>query len=187
VVTNAQGINNNGLVTGFYTNFLSGTIIDGNLPQQGFFYDTKTSNYILPPNPNVPDFFTVQLLGINDNNIAAGYWQDTAGNQHGLLFNLNTNTYSFLDDPGAAVVNGMQITQITGIRRTRENKSHAGQVSKGFQGRQRRGRCATPAGRMISPDLGGAMVTNHLGKPSRRTSRCSRLFISSLLRRTPLL
>jgi len=115
VVTNAQGVNNNGLVTGFYTNFITGTTIDGNLPQQGFFYDTKTGTYILPPNPNVPNFFTVQLLGINDNNIAAGYWQDTAGNQHGLLFNLNTDTYTFLDDPGAVVVNSMQITQITGI------------------------------------------------------------------------
>ena len=73
------------------------------------------------------------------------------------------------------------------LRRTRENKNHSGQVSKGFQGRQRRGQCVTLAGRMISSDLGGAMVTNHLGKPSRRTIRCSRLFISSLLRRTPLL
>ena len=75
----------------------------------------------------------------------------------------------------------------TELRRTRENKNLAGQMSKGSQGRQRRGRCVTLAGRMISPDLGGAMVTNHLGKSSRRTIRCSRHFISSLLRRTPLL
>ena len=36
------------------------------------------------------------------------------GSQHGFLYNLNTNVYTFLDDPNAAT-SGVSITQITGI------------------------------------------------------------------------
>jgi probable HAF family extracellular repeat protein len=114
LVTNAQSINNNGLVTGFYTT-VDAPVVDGNTPQHGFFYNTNTNGFTFPADPNKPNFFTVQLLSVNDNGIAAGYWQDSAGDQFGLLYNFNTQTYTFLNDPNAAVVNGIQITQITGI------------------------------------------------------------------------
>ncbi len=120
LVVNAQGINNNGLVTGFYTTDNMTTPVDGNEPQHGFFYDTKTGTYTLAPDPNKSNFFTVQLLGINDSNTAVGYWQDAAGDQHGLLYNLATQSYSFVDDPNAALINGIQITQITGITNSGE-------------------------------------------------------------------
>ena len=120
LVVNAQGINNNGLVTGFYSTDGTTTPVDGNEPQHGFFYDTKTNMYTLAPDPNQPNFFTVQLLGINDSNTAVGYWQDSAGDQHGLLYNFATQSYSFVDDPNAALINGIQITQITGITNSGE-------------------------------------------------------------------
>jgi hypothetical protein len=120
LVVNAQGINNNGLVTGFYSTNNTTTPVDGNEPQHGFFYNTTTGKFTLAPDPNQPNFFTVQLLGINDHDMAAGYWQDAAGNQHGLLYNFDTNSYSFVDDPNAAVINGIQITQITGITNSGE-------------------------------------------------------------------
>jgi uncharacterized protein DUF3466/PEP-CTERM motif-containing protein len=115
LVVNAQGINNNGLVAGFYSTDNTTTPVDGNEPQHGFIYNTVTGHYTLAPDPNQPNFFTVQLLGINDNGIVAGYWQDAAGNQHGLLYNVATQSYSYLDDPNAALVNGITTTQITGI------------------------------------------------------------------------
>ena len=120
LVVNAQGINNNGLVTGFYSTNNTTTPVDGNEPQHGFFYNTLTNTFTLPPDPNKPNFFTVQLLGINDSNTAVGYWQDAAGNQHGLLYNVATQSYSFVDDPNAALINGIQITQITGITNSGE-------------------------------------------------------------------
>jgi hypothetical protein len=106
-VTNAQSVNNNGLVTGFYST-------DGQ-HQHGFFYNTASSSFFFPADPVQPNLFLTQFLGINDNGLAVGYWQDNAGSQHGFLYNLNTQSYTFLDDPNIGTNNGIQITQITGI------------------------------------------------------------------------
>jgi hypothetical protein len=114
LVVNAQDVNNKGLVVGFYSTETT-PVIDGNTAQHGFLYDSKTGTYSFPPDPAKPNFFTVQLLGINDENLVAGYWQDTAGNQHGLLYDVETQKYVFLDDPAQAPINGITITQITGI------------------------------------------------------------------------
>ncbi|MDR3703217.1 MAG: PEP-CTERM sorting domain-containing protein [Candidatus Sulfopaludibacter sp.] len=111
-MTNAQGIDNNGLVTGFYST-------DG-AHQHGFFYNTNTGQYTLPADPVQPNLFLTQFLGINDKGLAVGYWQDNGGSQHGFLYNLNTQTYTFLDDPNAGTNNGLEITQITGINDSNE-------------------------------------------------------------------
>ena len=105
-VTNAQGVNNNGLVTGFYS-------VDG-VHQHGFFYNSGTSSFSLPPDPNIPNLVLTQFLGLNDLGIAVGYYQLPDGSQHGFLYNIATQTYTFLDDPNAAT-SGLSITQITGI------------------------------------------------------------------------
>jgi probable HAF family extracellular repeat protein len=120
LAVNAQGINTKGLVVGFYSTDNTTPPVDGNEPQHGFIYNAKTGTYTLPADPNQPNFFTVQLLGINDHGRVAGYWQDSLGNQHGLLYNLNTKTYTFLDDPNAVPVNGIVTTQITGINNAGE-------------------------------------------------------------------
>ena len=51
---------------------------------------------------------------------AVGYYQDSTGSQHGFLYNTNTATYTFLDDPSASFTNGVEITQITGINNSGE-------------------------------------------------------------------
>lgn len=106
-VTNAQSVNGNGLVTGFYTT-------DGE-HQHGFFFNTATGRFQLPADPVQPNLFLTQFLGINNSGLAVGYWQDNFGSQHGFLYDVNTATYTFLDDPNAATNNGLQITQITGV------------------------------------------------------------------------
>lgn len=102
----AQGINNNGLVVGFYNT-------DG-AHDHGFLFNTITDSYTLLADPNVSNLFFTQFLGINDHNEAVGYYQTNDGSQHGFLYNIATSTYTFLDDPNAATT-GMSITQITGI------------------------------------------------------------------------
>jgi hypothetical protein len=122
-MVNAQGINNHGIVAGFYSTDNTTTPIDNNEPQHGFLYNTNTGQYTLVADPTVPSgdtFFTVQLLGINDKGIVAGYVQDTAGDQFGLLYNINTNSYTYLNDPNAALIGGVQMTQITGINNSGE-------------------------------------------------------------------
>jgi hypothetical protein len=67
-------------------------------------------------------FVFSQLLGINDNGTAVGYYGDSTTSQHGYFFNTNTGQYTFLDDPAAAFHDGVEVTQITGI-------SNSGEIS----------------------------------------------------------
>lgn len=110
-VVNAQGVNNAGLVAGFYST-------DG-VHQHGFLFNDVTDMFRLLPDPNVPNLVLTQFLSINDNSQAVGYYQTNDGSQHGFIYNTNTNTYSFLDDPNAAT-SGVSITQITGINDSNE-------------------------------------------------------------------
>ena len=43
-----------------------------------------------------------QLLGINDNGVAAGFYNDANGNSHGYTYNLNTGKFTPVVDPAAA-------------------------------------------------------------------------------------
>src|SRR5271165_3283780 len=122
-VINAQGINNHGLVVGFYL---------GNDGQVHGFTATAprtpgtttatavTDPTITPVEPGATFVFS-QILGINDHGIAVGYYGDSTLSQHGYFYNTNTGTYSFLDDPSAAFNNaGVEVTQITGINNSGE-------------------------------------------------------------------
>jgi hypothetical protein len=122
-IVNAQGINNNGLVVGFYV---------GNDGQfHGFTYDSKTAlgtgtpvaDPTIPAIPGEPGatFVFSQILGINDQGIAVGYFGDSTTSQHGFLYDTHTGHYTFLDAPfeqfSAA---GVEVTQITGITNSGE-------------------------------------------------------------------
>jgi len=124
-VVNAQGINDNGLIVGFYL------ANDG----QAHGFDAKTANIsngslvgaaIADPTiPSVPGepgatFVFSQLLGVNDAGIAVGYYGDSTTSQHGYLYDTATGVYTFLDDPAAAFHNGVEVTQITGITNSGE-------------------------------------------------------------------
>lgn len=106
-VASAQGINNNGLVVGFY-----GTTANPKMTS-GFLFDTNTNAYTLLTDPSVSDLAFTQFLGINDTGEAVGYYQTGAGIQHGFLFNTTSQAYTFLDDPNVAPDGSTQITGIT--------------------------------------------------------------------------
>ena len=112
LTTNVQGINNHGLAVGFYTE-------DGTT-QHGFTFDTTTMKITLLADPSTTRTMTgglvlTQFLAINDSGVAVGYYQTNNNSQYGFLFDLASSTYTFLDHPDAAPVNGVQTTQITGI------------------------------------------------------------------------
>ena len=130
-VTNAQGVNNNGMVAGFYST-------DG-VHQHGFFYNSGTDQFTFPADPTISNLVLTQFLGINDNGLAVGYYQLLDGSQHGFLFNTMTHVYSFLDDPNAAL-NGLSITQITGVNDSGEITGFYVDATTGLQ----RGFYATP-------------------------------------------
>ena len=150
VVTNAQSVNNTGLVTGFYST-------DG-VHQHGFFYNAATGTYTLPPDPNISNLVLTQFLGINDDGTAVGYYQTNDGSQHGFLFNLNTQSYTFLDDPNAAHT-GVSITQITGVNDSGEIDGFYVDAATGIQ----RGFIATAATPAVPEPATGGLLAASLG------------------------
>ncbi len=111
-VVNPQGVNNHNLVVGFYS-------ING-VNQFPFTYNIATKAYTFPANPSTTrtaanGLVLTQFLGVNDAGIVCGYYQTNNGSQYGLLYNLNSSTYIYVDDPDAMPVDGVQITQLVGI------------------------------------------------------------------------
>ena len=116
-VTSLQGVNNHGQAIGFFS-------ADG-VHQHGFLYNVGTQAYTVLPDPSTSRIQSggltlTQFLGLNDNNEAVGYYQTNNGSQFGFLFNLSTQTYTYLDEPLAAPVGGVQVTQITGVSNSGE-------------------------------------------------------------------
>ena len=123
-VINAQGINNHGLVVGFYLGN-DGQVhgFRANAPSvPGVITATAVADPSIPAVAGEPGatFVFSQILGINDNGLAVGYYGDSTTSQHGYFYNTNTGSYTFLDDPSAAFHNGVEVTQITGISNSGE-------------------------------------------------------------------
>jgi hypothetical protein len=138
---NAQGVNDSGLIVGFYV----GT--DGQdhgfMGQEGnavggVLTGTAIADPTIPSVPGEPGatFVFSQILGINDQGIAAGYYGDSTTSQHGFLYDTHTGQYTFLDDPFEQFNNGVEVTQITGITNSGEITgfySDANGVFHGFE------------------------------------------------------
>ena len=111
-IVNAQAINNNDLVVGFYT---TGTNVS-----HGFTYNYVSKVFTPIADPNVPNFMFSQLLSVNDAGIVAGYYGTTTNQQDGFLYNTNTGQYDFLNDPVVVAEGGSATMQITGINNSGE-------------------------------------------------------------------
>jgi hypothetical protein len=150
-IVNAQGINNSGLVVGFYVG-TDGQDHGFRAATSGAHTGALTGTAIADPTiPTVPGepgatFVFSQILGINDHGIAVGYYGDSTTSQHGFLLDLATDTYTFVDDPSEAFDNGVEVTQITGIDNAGEIVgfySDGGGVFHGF--------AACPVGETCTP------------------------------------
>jgi hypothetical protein len=138
-VVNPQGVNDNGLAVGFYL----GT--DGqdhgftaNLAQAsgGAITGSAVADPVIPNIPGEPGatFVFSQILGVNDGNIAVGYYGDSTTSQHGFLLNLLTGVYTFLDNPSMQFSNGVETTQITGINNLGDITGFYSDASGNFHG-----------------------------------------------------
>jgi uncharacterized membrane protein len=124
-VVNAQGINNKGLVVGFYVGNDGqdhGFMAIERFAKHGELTGTAIADPTIPNVPGEPGatFVFSQILAVNDNGIAVGYYGDSTTSQHGFILNLHTGQYTFLDDPSEAFDNGVEVTQITGITNSGE-------------------------------------------------------------------
>ncbi len=119
-IVNTQGVNDNGLVAGFYIGNdgqYHGLLANTAAASGGSLTGTAVADPTIPVVPGEPGatFVFSQLLGINDAGIVAGYYGDSTASQHGLLYDTTSGAYTFLDDPAEAFDNGVEVTQITGI------------------------------------------------------------------------
>jgi uncharacterized membrane protein len=95
--TQVTGINNHGTTVGFWADAAGDNF--GFVNKNGVFADVvdpagkgKAANGMT----------TEQLLGVNDQDKAVGFWTDAAGNNHGFTFNINSNHFSEFDIAGFA-------------------------------------------------------------------------------------
>jgi len=75
---------------GFYVDSMGNNI--------GFVYNVTTMSFTSVVNPAAPAFN--QLLGVNDNNMAVGFYNDGTNN-HGYVYNISTQVFTPINLPGA--------------------------------------------------------------------------------------
>ena len=99
VQTQVTAINDNGDTVGFWSSMNNANMVNDN---HGFYKlrghhshpaDFPTGSPATPP--------VDQLLGINDSDVAVGFYTDANGINHGYKFNINTHRFSTVSDPNA--------------------------------------------------------------------------------------
>jgi hypothetical protein len=98
VQTQVTGLNDNGVTVGFWSSMNTASMANNNFgfwERNGKFHtaDFPTGTPASPP--------VDQLLGVNDGNVAVGFWTDASGNNHGYTVNTNDGRYSSVTDPKA--------------------------------------------------------------------------------------
>jgi hypothetical protein len=95
--TQVTGINNSGLTVGFYADSNGATTPNffGFVDQSGTF--TQVNN----PSTPATGPTTNQLLGVNDNGMAAGFYLDASGNSHGYLYDIGTQSFTAISLPSS--------------------------------------------------------------------------------------
>jgi len=98
VQTQVTGLNDNGVTVGFWSSMNTTTMVNNNFGfwEQNGHYHTADFPASDPASPPVD-----QLLGVNDHDVAVGFWNDSAGNSHGYEYNIKTRHYSSVTDPSA--------------------------------------------------------------------------------------
>jgi len=98
VQTQVTGLNNMGVTVGFWSSMNNASTVNDNSgfwALGGQFYNANfpTGASASPP--------VDQLLGVNDSDVAVGFWTDANGNNHGYTVNVNTGKFSAVTDPNA--------------------------------------------------------------------------------------
>jgi hypothetical protein len=99
VQTQVTGVNNRGITVGFWSRMNNANMVNDNhgfVDVRGHF---RTADFptTSPATPEPAD----QLLGVNDSDIAVGFYTDGHGTNHGYEYNIYRNTYSSVVDPNA--------------------------------------------------------------------------------------
>jgi len=102
----AAGINDAGVIAGFYTNAAATTL--------SFILNGSTLTSLQDPNA-----VSTMILGLNNTGLADGVYTDANGLLHGFVYDIGINTFTTVDDPngvGGTTLNGLNDRgQLTGF------------------------------------------------------------------------
>ncbi|MGH8317752.1 MAG: PEP-CTERM sorting domain-containing protein [Steroidobacteraceae bacterium] len=97
IQTQVTGINGAGTTVGFLSNSNNGGGLDDNF---GFVNQGGTFTEVNHPGGPTAGLYFDQLLGVNNSNVAVGFYVDAAGATHGYTYTIGTDTFSGnIDDP----------------------------------------------------------------------------------------
>lgn len=110
--TQVTGLNNVGTTVGFYadSNGASTPNFIGFVDQSGTFTSVTDPNVGSAPT-------TTQLLGVNDSNVAVGFYVDGGGNAQAFLYNIGSTTFTAITLP---IADDATMTTATGINNSGE-------------------------------------------------------------------
>src|SRR5579872_443867 len=97
VQTQVTGLNNRGVTVGFWSGMNNANLVNDNhgfVDVNGHFRtaDFPAGDAAAPP--------VDQLLGVNDHDVAVGFWTDANGNNHGYEYNIETRRFSTVTESG---------------------------------------------------------------------------------------
>ncbi|HEX4089466.1 MAG TPA: hypothetical protein VHZ33_12165 [Trebonia sp.] len=97
VQTQVTGLNDGGVQVGFYStqNTASGT--NNNF---GWYFNGSFHQVVFPTGNNAKPV-TDQLLGVNDHDVAVGFYNNGSGASRGYEYNIKTHRFSLVSKPGA--------------------------------------------------------------------------------------
>jgi hypothetical protein len=103
VQTQLTGLNNEGVQVGFWSDMNNANQVNDNF---GFYLKDGRFHTVNDPNTNGTPPVN-QLLGVNDRDIAVGFYTDAQGNNHGYTFDIGDRTFGTVTVPGNA---GLSLT-----------------------------------------------------------------------------
>jgi hypothetical protein len=115
--TQMTGLNDLGVQVGYLYETNNGVPLDN---QFGFFLEhgvyTEVNNPHTPTSTPPGVLIENQLMGVNDFNIAVGFYNDASGNSHGYTYNINNGQFSAdINDPNAVSTVSAAINNLGGI------------------------------------------------------------------------
>jgi hypothetical protein len=118
--TQMTGLNDRDVEVGYFYNTNNGVPVDnqfGFYVKDGVFTEVNNPNtpglFGNPPTPFAPNKVLIenQLVGVNDHDIAVGFYNDASSLSHGYTYNIKTGTFSAnIDDPVALNGGGSTVT-----------------------------------------------------------------------------
>jgi hypothetical protein len=97
VQTQVTGLNNGGVTVGFWSSMNNANMVNDNhgFVDVGGHFRTADFPTGIPATPPVD-----QLLGVNDHDVAVGFYTDANGNNHGYEYNIGEQRFSTVTEAG---------------------------------------------------------------------------------------